>query len=70
MKIGTCIRGQHLLEDLETAVAAGFDTVELYFNETLAGTDFKEISSSIKEITGNYGAVSYTHLTLPTTSRV
>ena len=55
MKIGTCIRGQHLLEDLENAVATGFDTVELYFNETLAGTDFKEISSSIKRITGYYG---------------
>ena len=48
MKIGTCIRGQHLLEDLENAVATGFDTVELYFNETLAGTDFKEIPSSTK----------------------
>lgn len=55
MKIGTCIRGQHLLEDLKNAIATGFDTVELYFNETLGGVSFKEFSTQIKEITGYSG---------------
>ena len=48
MKIGTCIRGQHLLADLKNAIATGFDTVELYFNETLGGINFKELSAQIK----------------------
>ena len=56
MKIGTCIRGQHLLADLKNAIATGFDTVELYFNETLGGINFKELSTQIKEVTGYYSA--------------
>ena len=55
MKIGTCIRGQHLLADLENAIAIGFDTVELYFNETLGGINFKELSAQIKDVTGYSG---------------
>ena len=55
MKIGTCIRGQHLLADLKNAIATGFDTVELYFNETLGGINFKELSTQIKEVTGYSG---------------
>lgn len=43
MKIGICIRGNHLLEDLRNAVAMGFDTVELYFNDQLSDIDWKEI---------------------------
>lgn len=43
MKIGTCIRGNHIFEDLEHAIKLGFDTVELYFNETLGGIDFTVI---------------------------
>jgi len=55
MEIGTCIRGHHLLDDLKNAILTGFDSVELYFNETLAGTDFKKLSRQIKEITGYSG---------------
>ncbi len=53
MKVGTCIRGNHILEDLKKAVELGFDTVELYFNETLGGTDLPELSKKMKEVIGD-----------------
>lgn len=55
MKIGTCIRGTNLLEDLKNAVSMGFDTAELYFNDTLAGVDFKELSRKMQELIGDSG---------------
>lgn len=55
MKIGTCIRGNYLLEDLENAVAAGFDTVELYFNERLGNIDWKETTKQMEEVIGDSG---------------
>lgn len=55
MKIGTCIRGTNILEDLRNAVSMGFDTVELYYNDTLAGVDFKELAQKMQEIIGDSG---------------
>ena len=55
MKVGTCIRGTNLLEDLKNAVEMGFDTVELYYNETLGGADFAELYSKMQEIIGDTG---------------
>lgn len=55
MKIGICIRGNHLLEDLRNAVAIGFDTVELYFNDQLGDIDWKETSRQMAEIIGDCG---------------
>ncbi len=55
MKIGTCIRGAHLLEDLSNAVALGFDTVELYYNDTLAGADFTRLLPEMKAVIGDSG---------------
>lgn len=55
MKIGICIRGNYLLEDLRNAVAMGFDTVELYFNDQLGDIDWKETSRQMAEIIGDSG---------------
>lgn len=55
MKIGTCIRGAYLLEDLQNAVSMGFDTVELYYNDTLSGADFDELMPKMKELIGDSG---------------
>ena len=55
MKTGICIRGHHLLEDLNNAVAMGFDTVELYFNDQLGTIDWKETSQQMAEIIGDSG---------------
>ena len=55
MKVGTCIRGTNLLEDLKNAVEMGFDTVELYYNETLGGADFTELYPKMQEIIGDAG---------------
>lgn len=55
MKIGTCIRGSQLLEDLKNAVAMGFDTVELYFNDQLGDIAWKEMSRQMTEIIGDSG---------------
>lgn len=55
MKIGTCIRGNHILEDLAKAVELGFDTVELYFNETLGGINLPDLSKKMREVIGDSG---------------
>ncbi|MBD5536656.1 MAG: sugar phosphate isomerase/epimerase [Lachnospiraceae bacterium] len=55
MKVGTCIRGNHIFEDLENAIKLGFDTVELYFNETLGGLDLDELSKKMKSTIGDSG---------------
>ncbi|MBD5532097.1 MAG: sugar phosphate isomerase/epimerase [Lachnospiraceae bacterium] len=55
IKIGTCIRGAHLLDDLRNAVSMGFDTVELYYNDTLSGADFDMLAPKMREIIGDSG---------------
>lgn len=55
MKIGTCIRGNNIKEDLKNAISMGFDTVELYYNASLAGTDLDELSKQITEEIGDSG---------------
>lgn len=55
MQIGTCIRGGNLLEDLQNAIDNGFETVELYFNETIGGIDLEETAKQMQEIIGDTG---------------
>ncbi len=55
IKIGTCIRGTHLLQDLRNAVSMGFDTVELYYNDSILETDFDMLKPKIREIIGDSG---------------
>lgn len=55
IKIGTCVKGKDLLSVLPWVVENGFETVELYFNETLGGMDFVEASKRAKEIIGDSG---------------
>lgn len=43
IKIGTRIKGKEILTELLKIVQAGFETVELYFIETLDGSDFLEL---------------------------
>ncbi|MDE7210177.1 MAG: sugar phosphate isomerase/epimerase, partial [Lachnospiraceae bacterium] len=57
MKIGTCIRGNHIFEDLENAISLGFDSVELYFNDTLGGVDLNELSKKMKNAISDSGVV-------------
>lgn len=46
-----------MLEDIKNAVAMGFDTVELYYNDTLLGTDFDKLIPDIREVIGDSGVV-------------
>lgn len=55
IKIGTCVKGNELLSVLPQIIEYGFETVELYFNETLAGMDFTEVSKRAKELIGDSG---------------
>lgn len=55
IKIGTCIKGKDILTELPKIVEAGFETVEFYFNETLGGSDFVELSKHVEEILGDSG---------------
>ena len=55
MTIGTCIRLTHLTEDLQRAVDLGFDTVELYANDTLRGADLRALWPRMREIIGDAG---------------
>jgi sugar phosphate isomerase/epimerase len=53
IKIGTCVRGNEILTVLPEVINAGFETVQLYFNETLKGADFVELSKRTAEIIGS-----------------
>lgn len=53
MKIGTCVRGNEILSVLPEVKKAGFESVELYYNVSLEGSDFVELSKRTKEIIGD-----------------
>lgn len=53
LKIGTCVKGSSLLKDLPEVINNGFDTVELYYNETIGRTDFVELSKGVRELIDN-----------------
>lgn len=55
IKIGTCVKGNELLLKLPEIIAAGFETVELYFTDLLGDFDFKETSKKAEEIIGDCG---------------
>lgn len=55
IKIGTCVKGNELLTRLPEIIDAGFETVELYFNNLLENFDFIETSKIAKEIIGDSG---------------
>lgn len=55
IKIGTCVKGKDILTELPKIVEAEFETVEFYFNETLGGSDFVELSKHVDEILGDSG---------------
>ena len=44
LKIGTCVKGQRLLEDLTAVMDAGFETIEVYFDAGLQGTNLQELA--------------------------
>ena len=44
LKIGTCVKGQRLLEDLPAVMDAGFETIEVYFDAGLQGADLKALA--------------------------
>lgn len=53
IQIGTCVKGNEIFESLPQVIQAGFETVELYYNVSLGGTDFAELSKRIKEVIGD-----------------
>jgi sugar phosphate isomerase/epimerase len=55
IKIGTCVRGNDILTVLPEVIKAGFETIELYYNISLDGTDFVELSKRTNEIIGDSG---------------
>ena len=55
IKIGTCVKGKDFLSVLPWVVENGFETVEIYFNETIGGMDFVEVSKKAEEIIGDSG---------------
>lgn len=42
LKIGTYVKGNEILTELPKIIAAGFETVELYFTDYLENFDLKE----------------------------
>lgn len=53
IKIGTCVKGNEFLTKLPEVIEAGFETVELYFNDFLGDFDFKETAKRAEEIIGD-----------------
>lgn len=55
LKIGTCVKGNEILTELPKIIAAGFETVELYFTDYLENFDLKENAKKTEEIIGDSG---------------
>lgn len=55
IKIGTCVKGEELLHMLPAVIAAGFESVEVYFDSGLKNTDLEDLALKAKEIAGNSG---------------
>ncbi len=55
IKFGTCVRGNEILTVLPEVINAGFETIELYYNISLGGADFIELSKRTNEIIGDSG---------------
>lgn len=52
IKIGVCVKGTSIIEDLPEIIKSGFETIQLYFVEPLGLTNLEELSNKIKEIDG------------------
>lgn len=55
MLIGTCIRRDAWKEELKQAIDAGFETVELYCNDTLGGLHIAAVAEEARDIIGDSG---------------
>lgn len=58
LKIGTCVKGQRLLEALPAVIDAGFETVEVYFDTGLQGADLKALAARAMEMIAGRVTVS------------
>lgn len=54
IRIGTCVKGSDFLSELPWVVRSGFESVELYLNDTLC-IDFSETPRKAGEIIGDSG---------------
>lgn len=50
MRIGTCVKGDTILETLPTVIKEGFESIEVYFDHGLHGINLKELSASVNEV--------------------
>lgn len=55
IKIGTCVKGEELLERLPDVIAAGFESVEVYFDSGLKNTNLKDLALKAREIAADSG---------------
>jgi sugar phosphate isomerase/epimerase len=55
IKIGTCIQGKNILSWLPHIIESGFESMQLYYNVSLEGTDFVELAKQVNEIIGDSG---------------
>ena len=54
MKIGTCVKGEELLTALPEVMAAGFESVEVYFPGGLKGVDLPLLARQARELIGEH----------------
>lgn len=50
IKLGTCVKGEEILTMLPNVIQAGFETIELYYNCGLQGTDLVELSKKVNSL--------------------
>lgn len=52
-KIGTCVKGEDVLSTLPDIILSGFETIEIYYDSGLKGTNLIELSKKVKEQIGD-----------------
>lgn len=55
IKIGTCVPGREIMNWVPHLAGYGFETIEFYYDTTLGGADFGELSKQVREAIGDSG---------------
>lgn len=50
IKLGTCVKGDEILTILPEVIKSGFETIEIYFNSGLQGTNLIELSKKVNDL--------------------
>ena len=58
LNIGTCVKGERLLDELPSVMEAGFETIEVYFDQGLRDTELEALAERARDMMAGRVTVS------------